>query len=94
MGVQEVGVSSELGIYSVEEQMPQFPGGSRALLDFIAANMRYPDLAMEYGARGRVISTFLVDSLGNVKDIKVVSVEDVEGVAAGVDFCFSAVDMS
>ena len=71
VGVQEMGVSSELGIYSVEEQMPQFPGGSRALLDFIAANMRYPDLAMEYGARGRVISTFLIDSLGNVKDIKV-----------------------
>ena len=34
------------------------------------------------------------DIPASVKDIAVVSVEDVEDVASGVDFCFSAVDMS
>ncbi|MBQ8157512.1 MAG: sigma-70 family RNA polymerase sigma factor [Prevotella sp.] len=33
---------------------------------------RYDGLALEYGAKGRVITTFLVDSLGYISDIKVV----------------------
>ena len=34
------------------------------------------------------------DIPASVKDMNVVSVEDVDSVASGVDFCFSAVDMS
>lgn len=58
-------------VFSVVEQSPSFPGGNRALEEFIKTNKRYPDLAMEYGAKGRVAMTFLVDSLGYVSDIKV-----------------------
>ena len=58
-------------VFSVTEQNPGFPGGDRALQEFIKMNQRYPDLAMEYGAKGRVITTFLIDSLGYVSDIKV-----------------------
>ena len=58
-------------IFSVVEQSPSFPGGNRALEEFIKTNKKYPDLAMEYGAKGRVITTFLVDSLGYVSDIKI-----------------------
>ena len=58
-------------IFSVVEQSPSFRGGNRALEEFIKTNKKYPDLAMEYGAKGRVITTFLVDSLGYVSDIKI-----------------------
>ena len=58
-------------IFSVVEQSPSFPGGNRALEEFIKTNQQYPDLAMEYGAKGKVIMTILVDSLGYVSDIKV-----------------------
>ena len=58
-------------IFSVVEQSPSFPGGNRALGEFIKTNKKYPDLALEYGAKGRVITTFLVDSLGYVSDIKI-----------------------
>lgn len=54
--------------------MPQFPGGDRALMEFIKSNIRYPDLAMEYGARGRVITTFTVDSLGYTSNYKVTKI--------------------
>ena len=37
-------------IFSVVEQSPSFPGGNRALEEFIKTNQQYPDLAMEYGA--------------------------------------------
>lgn len=50
--------------------MPYFPGGDRALLEFVKNNLRYPDLAIEYGVRGRVIMTFKVDTIGQVSNIK------------------------
>ena len=58
-------------IFSVVEQSPSFRGGNRALEEFINTNKKYPDLAMEYGAKGRVITTFLIDSLGYVSDFKI-----------------------
>ncbi|MBR2234532.1 MAG: hypothetical protein IJ892_05710 [Prevotella sp.] len=64
--------SPESKVFAVVEQMPYFPGGDRALMEFIKTNMHYPDLAMEYGARGRVITTFRVDSLGYTSNYKVV----------------------
>ena len=62
--------TTEETVYDCGEVMPQFPGGARALMEFIKTNMHYPDLAMEYGARGRVIMKFLIDSTGFVSNIK------------------------
>ena len=66
--------SAEAKVYDCGEIMPQFPGGDRALMEFIKSNIRYPDLAMEYGARGRVITTFTVDSLGYTSNYKVTKI--------------------
>ena len=68
--------SAEAKVYDYDcgEIMPQFPGGDRALMEFIKSNIRYPDLAMEYGARGRVITTFTVDSLGYTSNYKVTKI--------------------
>ena len=62
--------TTEETVYDCGEVMPQYPGGDRALVEFIKTNLKYPDLAMEYGARGRVIMCFLVDSCGYVSNIK------------------------
>jgi hypothetical protein len=56
--------------FGVVEESPQYPGGQKALKEFLKANKRYDGLAQEYGAKGRVITSFLIDSLGNVSDIK------------------------
>ena len=61
---------TEETVYDCGEVMPQYPGGDRALKEFIKTNLKYPDLAIEYGARGRVIMNFLVDSCGYVSNIK------------------------
>ena len=58
-------------VFSSVEQSPSYPGGYSALQAFLKANKRYDGLAQEYGANGRVITTFLVDSLGYISDIKV-----------------------
>ena len=39
--------SAEAKVYDCGEIMPQFPGGDRALMEFIKSNICYPDLAME-----------------------------------------------
>lgn len=66
--------SAEAKVYDCGEIMPQFPGGNRALMEFIKSNICYPDLAMEFGARGRVITTFTVDSLGYTSNYKVTKI--------------------
>jgi len=53
------------------EQMPQFPGGDRELLSFIAKNLHYPTIAQEKGIQGKVFVRFVVSATGDVKDVKV-----------------------
>ena len=57
--------------YTMVEQMPQFPGGDRELLSFIAKNLRYPTIAQENGIQGKVFVRFVVSATGDVKDVKV-----------------------
>ena len=58
-------------VFDMVEQMPQFPGGDRELLSFIAKNLRYPTIAQENGIQGKVFVRFVVSATGDVKDVKV-----------------------
>ena len=62
---------ADRNINAILEQNPGYPGGHNALQAFLKANKRYDGLAQEYGANGRVITSFLIDSLGYISDIKV-----------------------
>ncbi|MDR3188174.1 MAG: energy transducer TonB [Prevotellaceae bacterium] len=53
------------------EQMPQFPGGDRALRKFLAENTRYPALAQENNIQGRVVIRFVVGKDGSVDRVEV-----------------------
>ena len=57
-------------IFQVVEQMPEYPGGTAALLDYLRKNVRYPEVAKEAGIEGRVIVRFVVDEFGAISDIK------------------------
>ena len=57
--------------FSVVEQMPEYPGGMRAGLEFMARNLRYPTKAREAGKQGRVIVQFVVRKDGSLSDFKV-----------------------
>lgn len=60
------------------EEMPQFPGGDKALLGFIAKNIKYPPTAMKKGIQGKVILKFVVSKTGSVENIKVLKSVDPE----------------
>ncbi len=57
--------------YVVVEKMPLFPGGDRALLDFIKDNTHYPDSAKAKNIQGKVILRFIVNPEGGVEDVMV-----------------------
>ena len=57
--------------YVVVEQMPQYPGGEKELLKFIAQNTQYPELAKAGNIEGKVILRFVVNTEGNTEDISV-----------------------
>lgn len=52
------------------ERMPQFPGGDRALLKFLAEKTIYPEIAKENGIQGRVFVSFVINKKGEVVDIR------------------------
>ena len=58
-------------IYQVVDKMPQFPGGEKALLDYIGHNLKYPIDAQEKGIQGRVIVRFIVTKIGKVEQVEV-----------------------
>ena len=54
------------------EEMPVYPGGDKALMEFIFTNVRYPQPAKDKGIQGRVIIRFCVTDIGNVENIQVI----------------------
>ena len=58
-------------VYDVVEQMPSFPGGMKAMMDYLARNIRYPANAKNDLIQGRVILQFIVDKKGRLSDVKV-----------------------
>jgi protein TonB len=66
----------ETKVFDVVEQMPSFPGGQSALLQYLSSNIKYPVVAEENGVQGRVIVTFVVEKDGSITDVKVVKSVD------------------
>ena len=66
----------ETKVFDVVEEMPQFPGGQAALLEYLSKNIKYPVVAEENGVQGRVIVTFVVERDGSITDVKVVKSVD------------------
>ena len=58
---------------TVVEQMPSFPGGDRALMDFIEHNFRCPEEIKKARLHGKVMLSFIIDKDGSVKDVRSVS---------------------
>ena len=62
----------ETKVFDVVEEMPQFPGGNSALMEYLGKNIKYPVVAEENGIQGRVVCTFVVERDGSITDVKVV----------------------
>ena len=68
------------GVYQIVEEMPVFPGGEQALMDYVSKNVVYPQEAQEKGISGRVFVSFIVEKDGSVNEVKVM-----RGIGGGCD---------
>jgi len=58
--------------FAVVEKKPLFPGGDKALLQFITSNTKYPPISRENNIEGKVYVSFVIDSNGKVTNATVV----------------------
>ncbi|MBP5776250.1 MAG: energy transducer TonB [Prevotella sp.] len=59
-------------VFDVVEQMPEYPGGIQALLDYLMENVKYPEDAEKQKIEGRVIAVFVVETDGSISNVEVV----------------------
>ena len=58
--------------FDVVEEMPVYPGGMPAMMDFFYKNMKYPKEAFDAKQEGRVIAQFVVEKNGSITDAHIV----------------------
>ena len=62
--------------FDVVEEMPEFPGGPQAMMDYLMKNVCYPKTAFDANIQGRVIAQFVVDKEGTIRGAHVVKSVD------------------
>lgn len=67
-------------IFTVVEEMPSFPGGEKAMKEYLYNNLVFPKFANEAGISGTVYVSFVVSKDGSVKNAKVL-----RGIGGGCD---------
>jgi TonB family protein len=58
-------------VYTVVDEMPEFPGGAKEMMIFIQKNTVYPRQALEKNQKGKVYVKFMVNTKGKIKNLQV-----------------------
>lgn len=58
--------------FEVVEEMPEFPGGTKALYEYLNNHIRYPKIAKSNNIEGKVYVSFVIDKTGAISEIKVI----------------------
>lgn len=53
-------------VYTVVDEMPEFPGGSMEMMKYIQKNLQYPSTAREAGISGKCFLKFIVNPDGSI----------------------------
>ena len=67
--------------------MPEYPGGTKALFEFISRHLQYPAKAAQKEIEGKVVLQFVVTTTGEVSDVKVLKSVDEDIDAEAVRVC-------
>ncbi|MQY78476.1 MAG: TonB family protein, partial [Bacteroidetes bacterium] len=58
--------------FVVVEDVPHFPGGNQALVEYISSNIKYPKDALKEGKSGKVLVTVRINEKGEVTNTRVI----------------------
>lgn len=67
-------------VFTVVEQVPEFPGGMKALSQYLSQNLSYPTRAKKANVSGRVFIQFVVTETGEIRELRVL-----KGIGFGCD---------
>jgi TonB family protein len=59
-------------IYNIVQKHPEFPGGQKALYEYLKTNLVYPKAVQDSRIQGRVILSFVVEKDGSITNVKVI----------------------
>ena len=62
---------SNQSVYDQVEQMPEFPGGMPAMIEYLQTNIKYPKDAIKQNVGGRVMVMFVVEADGSLSNVRV-----------------------
>lgn len=71
---------SEEASFTIVDQMPEYPGGNEAMIQYLSSNIVYPDAMKKAGLQGTVFVGFIVEKDGIISEVKVL-----KGIGGGCD---------
>jgi protein TonB len=74
------GAQNKDEIFEEVDVEANFPGGAAEMMQYIAHNVKYPEISMENGEQGKVFVEFVVNKDGSVSNIKIL-----RGVSKDID---------
>lgn len=70
--IEEKGTVDDNRVYDAVEEMPAFPGGQAAFMNYLSSNMKYPKDCQEAGIQGRVVVQFVIGKDGRIMNARVI----------------------
>jgi hypothetical protein len=64
-------IQKEQPVFSTVEEQPEFEGGQKAMFQFLAQNVKYPQEARKRGIEGSVYVGFIVETDGTISNIEI-----------------------
>jgi protein TonB len=58
-------------VYIHVQEMPEFPGGLKAMYQFMGDNIKYPAISAEAGSQGKAYVNFTIEKNGKITDVKI-----------------------
>lgn len=65
-------VAVEETVYQSVEEQPEFPGGMKAMMKYLADNVKYPRISRDNKSQGRSTVRFIVNTDGSISDAEIV----------------------
>lgn len=59
-------------IVTIPEKMPQFPGGTVKLYEYLGKSIKYPEIDKQIGTQGKVYLTFVIEKDGSITDLQII----------------------
>ena len=94
LGIVNFKTNQDDVVFTICEEMPQFPGGEAEMMKFIAMNMKYPKEASEKGVQGRVLVQFIVEKDGRLTSPTATKITGFDDVPCDTAIVVNAYKMS